>query len=536
MMRPKHIGVLLIAALAFLACDDSTDTLGMGMLPESDGMAAHTMTFDVTTQSYLADAVYAKTSTGYVGRFTDREFGDYTASFLTELNCTDNFKFSEILPDAYEEYYSGDTLKGKGTLVNDSVAGLRLIVYYKSWFGDSLNACRMSAYELNEQWAKERQDETKRYRYTNINTKDYIDQDKLLGRKAYTAYDATVPDSVRNATDSNGNPTYSPSIVFNLDPKIGQRIYDLNKAYERGENNFFDNADNFINNVFRGVYFQTDYGDGTILYADQVDLQFQFRFHYVDSLGVALKKKVNDENGIIGDDSIYIGGQTLFASTKEVIQANQFINSNKLKEKANEKEWTYIKSPAGIFTEATLPYDSIYKALANDTLNAAKLTFTNYNEKNNYKFSMSAPSNVLLLRKQDLKSFFEENKVNDNITSFTAAHNGVATNQYTFQNIARLVSTCINEKKAARDKAREEAGEAWDEEAWNKEWNADNPDWNKVLLIPVTINTQSTGTNTSTTTAVQHDLQPGYAKLQGGDPEKGGTKLKLEITYTRFQE
>ena len=92
MMRPKHIGVLLIAALAFLACDDSTDTLGMGMLPESDGMAAHTMTFDVTTQSYLADAVYAKTSTGYVGRFTDREFGDYTASFLTELNCTDNFK------------------------------------------------------------------------------------------------------------------------------------------------------------------------------------------------------------------------------------------------------------------------------------------------------------------------------------------------------------------------------------------------------------------------------------------------------------
>ena len=310
----------------------------------------------------------------------------------------------------------------------------------------------------------------------------------------------------------------------------------MNKAYERGENNFFDNADNFINNVFRGVYFQTDYGDGTILYADQVDLQFQFRFHYVDSLGVALKKKVNDENGIIGDDSIYIGGQTLFASTKEVIQANQFINSNKLKEKANEKEWTYIKSPAGIFTEATLPYDSIYKALANDTLNAAKLTFTNYNEKNNYKFSMSAPSNVLLLRKQDLKSFFEENEVNDNITSFTAAHNGVATNQYTFQNIARLVSTCINEKKAARDKAREEAGEAWDEEAWNKEWNADNPDWNKVLLIPVTINTQSTGTNTSTTTAVQHDLQPGYAKLQGGDPEKGGTKLKLEVTYTRFQE
>lgn len=534
MMRLKHIAALLIAALTFFACDDSTNTLGMGMLPESDEMRTDVMTFNVTTQSYLADAVYAKTSTGYIGRFTDPEFGDYTASFLTELNCTDNFRFSETLPDVYEEYYSGDTLKGRGTLVDENVTGLRLIVYYRSWFGDSLNACRMSAYELNDRWIQERQDGNKRYRYTDINTDDY--KGNLLGRKAYTAYDATVPDSIRSATDSNSNSTYTPSIVFNLDPEIGQNIYELNKKYEKGENDYFENADKFINNVFKGVYLQTDYGDGTILYVDQVDLQFQFRFHYVDSLGVALKKKINDDNGQIGDDSIYYGVQTLFASTKEVIQANQFANSNKMKEKSEEPQWTYIKSPAGIFTEAILPYDEIYKALSNDTLNAARLTFTNYNEKNNYKFSMDAPNNVLLLRKQDLKSFFEENKVNDNITSFTTTHNSVATNQYTFQNIARLVSTCINEKKAARDKAREEAGGTWDEEAWDKEWNTSNPDWNKVLLIPVTITTQSTGSNTTTTTAVQHDLQPGYARLQGGDPNNGGTKLTLEVTYTRFQK
>ena len=59
------------------------------------------------------------------------------------------------------------------------------------------------------------------------------------------------------------------------------------------------------------------------------------------------------------------------------------------------------KSPAGIFTEATLPYDKIHEELSNDTLNAVKLTFTNYNqESNKYKFSMSAPETVLLLRKK----------------------------------------------------------------------------------------------------------------------------------------
>lgn len=532
-MKAKYIGALFTTALALLtACDDTTNTLGMSMLDKSDWMGADTKTYQVTTRSYLVDSVYAKTSTGYVGRFTDPEFGSYTASFLTELNCTDNFKFEDILPDVYEEYIENDTLKGKGTLVDETVRGVRLIVYYSTWFGDSLNACRMSAYELNNQWAQERKDENRRYRYTDINTDLY--KGVLLGRKAYTAYDATVPDSIRTATDSNGNATYSPSIVFNLDTEIGQKIYDENKNHPE----YFKNADAFIENVFPGVCIQNDYGDGTILYVDRVDMEFQFQFHYVDSLGVKLTKKVNDASGSIGDDSTYIGRQTIFASTKEVIQANHFENSDKLKEKAAEKGWTYIKSPAGIFTEATLPYDEIYEELANDTLNAVKLTFTNYNEKNNYKFSMDVPGSVLLLRKQDLSTFFEENQVNDNITSFTASHNNVATNQYTFQNIARLVSTCINEKKAARNAARQSAGANWDEATWNEEWNAQHPDWNKVLLIPVSITTQSTSStsSSSTTTAVQHDLQPGYAKLQGGDPENGGTQLTLEVTYTSFAQ
>ena len=98
-MKVKLLGALLGASLFFGACDDTTNTLGMGMLPGSDAVVAHTTTFDVTTQSVEADAVYAKTSIGYVGKFTDPDFGDYTASFLTELNCTEDFKFSEILPD-----------------------------------------------------------------------------------------------------------------------------------------------------------------------------------------------------------------------------------------------------------------------------------------------------------------------------------------------------------------------------------------------------------------------------------------------------
>ncbi len=55
---------------------------------------------------------------------------------------------------------------------------------------------------------------------------------------------------------------------------------------------------------------------------------------------------------------------------------------------------------------------------------------------------------------------------------FVTTRNSVETNQYTFKNIARFISTYINEKKAFKQKAKEDAGAAWDEAAWEAEWRS----------------------------------------------------------------
>ncbi|WP_289112949.1 DUF4270 domain-containing protein [uncultured Bacteroides sp.] len=527
-MKVRYLGTLLLAVLTFFGCDDNTGTLGLGMLPDSDRMSAHTTTFDVITRSFAVDSVFAKTSTGYIGKFSDPEFGYYETSFLTELNCTENFS----LPEVYKETEwdsEGNPTKATGTMAGDSVVSIQLAVYYSSWFGDSLNACRMSIYELDKKLDKNR--------YTNINPEEYYnkyDDKSLLGRKAYSAFDTSVPDSVRFEKDNNGYYTFYPNVTFPLDKKtFGEdrilKVYRANPEY-------FKDSDTFIDKVFKGVYVKSDLGDGTILYVDYVALEMELCTHYTnDTTGVALKKKD-------GTDSLRYITNTIFASTKEVIQANQFLNSDLIKEKAEEKTgWTYIKSPAGIFTQATMPYDEIYNKLSNDTLNAVKLTFTNYNTSNDYEYSMSPPEDVLLIRKQDLKSFFEDNKVRDNITSFTTTHNAFATNQYVFSNIARLVTTCINEKQAAKKAAKDEAGSSWNETEWEKTWNEENEDWDKVLLIPVSI-TYDNSTNSSgnkTMTGVQHDLKPGYAKLKGGPEEENGkvkSPLKIEVTYTSFNK
>ncbi len=524
-MKTRFTGALLLALMTLFGCDDTTGALGLDMLPGTDQMQAYTTTFPVKTRSFVADSVFAKTSTGYVGKFSDPVFGYYETSFLTELNCTEDFS----LPEVYRETAwdaSGAAIKGTGMMAGDSVVSVMLTVFYRSWFGDSLNACRMSIYELDKKLEKNR--------YTNIDPEEYynkFDEKALLGRKAYTAYDTSVPDSIRNETDSYGSSTFYPNITFPLDKKTFGEDRILKVYREHPE--YFKDAQTFIDKVFKGVYIKSDMGDGTILYVDEVDLQMQFRFHFLnDSTGVKLLKKD-------GTDSLYYSLQTVFASTKEVIQANQFLNAEMIEEKAAETAHTYIKSPAGIFTEATLPYDEIYKQLGNDTLNSVKLTFSNYNEKSDHAYQMNAPTNVLLLRKADMKSFFEQNKVSDNITSFTATHNAVATNQYVFNNIVRLVTTCITEKQQAKQEAKEKAGSTWNEAAWENEWNTSEAtkDWNKVLLIPVNISYDNSnnggyyyGSTTSIMTGIQNDLKPSYARLFGGD-----SPLKLEVTYTKFE-
>lgn len=545
----RYAAIGLMSFLAIIGCDDTTGSLGMDMLPSADGLSAHMKTYNVLTQSVAAKNIYSKTSTGYIGSFTDPEFGKYETSFLTELNCTDRYKFPVEVYKVTETDEQGNPTKATGVMVEDKITKVNLVVYYSSWFGDSLNACRMTAYELNDKWLDDRMNPEK-YRYTNsIDVDKYIDKENEMGRKAYSAYDLSVPDSVRNATDSYGNKTFYPNVTFSLDAdKYGTKILKLNREYHQGKNNAFDSAESFINykaqtnsepdvaaKGIRGIYLKSDFGDGTIIYVDRVDLQMQFKFYYTDEkTGVKLKKKVKDDKGEAGTDSIGYGWTTMFASTKEIIQANSFASGfdEKIEEKIKDNSCTYIKSPAGIFTQATIPYESIYNDLKNDTLNAVKLTFTNYHQKEDYPFSMQSPNNVLLLRKYDYDKFFSENQLPDNITSYTAAHNSLGTNQYTFSNLARLITTGINEKNAAKQKAKEEAGNTWNETAWEENWknNPETKDWDKVYLIPVkpTYDASSSGTMIS----IQHDLQPAYAKLKGGATEP----LEMQVTYTRFQK
>lgn len=66
---------------------------------------------------------------------------------------------------------------------------------------------------------------------------------------------------------------------------------------------------------------------------------------------------------------------------------------------------------------------------------------------------MGIPQYLLMVRKKEMYSFFEENKITDNISSFITSFTSNS-NKYTFSNIAQLITHCIEEKKKEKPVTR----------------------------------------------------------------------------------
>jgi hypothetical protein len=341
-------------------------------------------------------------------------------------------------------------------------------LYVEKFIGDSLTSFKLSVYPLNKIL-----DPEKDY-YTNIDPAKYCDtQAQPIAVKWFTLSDRTISDEERWDKD------YYSSINITLPASIGQAIYD---GYRQNPE-IFANTNSWANSDItgsKGFYFKLESGDGAMAYIDIAQFNLYFKFYDEE-----FKK---DTTGVCQ-----------FAATEEVIQANRFENSN-LKELISDNSGTYIKSPAGIFTIATLPIEELNY---NDTINSAKLKFTRYNDKVESKFKLEIPQKLLMVRLDDyINGYFEKYTLVDNVTSYLATFNS-SKNTYEYSNIAKLLTHCIQEKKN---------GTATE-------------NWNKVLIIPV----EATYDSSNLLVKLCHDFSMSSAKLVGGED-----KVKLEVIYSKF--
>ena len=187
----------------------------------------------------------------------------------------------------------------------------------------------------------------------------------------------------------------------------------------------------------------------------------------------------------------------------------------------------------GIYTEVTLPIDSIYNDdHINDTINNAKISFTRINDDKQTTYNLPIPQNLLMVKADELYTFFEKSKVADGATSYVASYSEKE-NAYTFSNISALVSNLYAVRKdgagvkASDSKAVKEAKYA--------KWEAEHPTWNKVLLVPVktTYSQQTIGyTTQQVLSRVRNDLSLSSTRLAGGN----SGDIKISVIYSRFKK
>ena len=267
----------------------------------------------------------------------------------------------------------------------------------------------------------------------------------------------------------------------------------LNKYYENPD--FFKNSFEFTHHVCPGFYFNLTQGDGTMLYLDVSAMDVYFTYTDQDST---------------------MTGMTRFAATGEVIQGNRMDvkGCESLLQSALNSSHTYIKTPAGLYTQLELPVNDIYRNHENDSVNNVKITLNRYNDFNTSNYALGIPQTLLLVRKQDMNTLFQEKKKVDNITSYVTSFN---MNQYAFSNIARLISHCRQEKM--RGMSETGLSEA--------EWEQQNPDWNKAVLIPVT--TSNSQSSSSSSQMWLLDMKLNSVRLQGQNQT-----IMMNVIYSKF--
>jgi hypothetical protein len=449
-LRIKKTLLFLLFPCLYWACNETIDSIGMGIQPPGDEIQVYNTTINIdTAYTVKMDSIYTKTVNGLLGNFYDPGYGDIKAGYICQ-------------------YYP--SLGFADSVVNNTIDSVRLKIYYTSYLGDSLAPMEVSVYQVTKKPLENNY-------YTNIKPDDYCDTKNVWARKAYTAWDLNIADSILSSA------SYYKNITVPLPVEWGQALY---KQYVQNGNTF-GSLDDFVQN-FKGTYVESSFGSGNLILVDISEIQLFYQECY---------KNENDQDTIVTNAAA-------LTVTKEVMQLNIFENqsSDLLLKPDNEK--MYLKTPAGVYSKIVIPIPEIVKSIGKRKFNSVKLNINAYAQEA-HAYSLPVPgvgvwstsrSKLLLIEQDSVNSFFENQKVADFQTSYTTTYSS-STQTYVFDNIANMIQNAI---KNAPEKNLE------------------------VLLIPVLVEYYTDSYYTETDYSTAHYLFPSAVTLK-----KGGDYLQLKI-------
>jgi hypothetical protein len=470
----------LLAVLFLISCDADTSGLGGSLTPDGDVMTVVNDSCFATSRTIKAtDSLIIMTTQCNLGRFTEPVSGSrIEAGYLTQLNCMENMPLADSVYGVSNFVFPQWFIDELG---DQKPYYAQLTLYYTSYFGNPTNPIRIEVFPLNKMIDPE--------------TSYYPDVDPSLFCDIQAEPLASITVSSLNMQDSDSLRSlsgYYPSITIPLPDSIAKFI--LESYFNPATRHYFADSKSFMENVCKGFYIRCSQGDGTMLYINRSILGINFKqIAYNDDDEPELDSRIAE-----------------FQGNSEVMQLNSFKWTG-LEGQLADNSCTWIRTPFGVLTEITLPVEQMRD---NDyVLNSAQLRLSTAVTPSS-KYKPSVPSMLLLIRKEKMQEFFSKNNTADKTESFVAGYSSKY-GTYTYENIAAMV------EKMYGDREDWIAVNGGDYAAYEQAC----PDWNKVVLIPVSAKIDSR----SSAISYSLDITMHQVKLIGGD-----TPIKIKTIRSKF--
>ena len=400
----QHLMVILSMGILVLSgCDDKMSLVGNTLIPDTDKITVYADTFQIQASTIQRDSLFAKTTNGLLGEYFDPLFGRLKSDYLCQFYCQDNFQF-------------------KGTPYNNTIDSIYVALYYWT-IGDPNTPMQIQIFPVTQSLDK--------VYFTNVDPADYCDLTNELGSLVYTGFGGMIIDSTAT---SSGTYYYLRRVEIPLPYELGQKIYDETVNNPAS----FKNQQAF-NDFFPGIYITTGYGSGNMLDIQNTDI-------YIDYQSAEVSETTS------ADTVIYYTEQ--FITTKEVIQLNRFENSDTEQLLAENEDYTFVKTPAGIYTRYVLPSTEIKPVIEGRIINNMLFNIK-YMPNEDWPYSLSPPPFLLLMPEDSLSTFFQNRNVENNLTTYISSTQDqypsgttlgytASTRTYYFHNIAGLLSYHIS--------------------------------------------------------------------------------------------
>ena len=388
----------LLSGLFYLvSCDDTIDRVGMGIQPGGDQILTYGDSLSISGTTIKDPVLYVKTIYGLLGNFYDPSYGQLKAGYICQFYPAQGFGDQERVESI--DLFTGGKI--------DSV---QLKILYTTYVGDSLSPMEVSVYRVREETPL-----IENY-YTPINPADFCDLNTILGKKAYTAYDLNISDSLHRVNQANNN---YKVVSVPLDRAWGQTFYDEYKACLKDpERSQTFKTPEAMAKFFPGLYLKSTLGSGCLLEVEKTDVFIYYSW----------SEEVKDTTQVDSVRTDILVGAAVLDVTKEVIQLNEYVGSHdeQLWEVPNAEKM-YIKTPAGIFAQISIPMGELKSKIGNRKFSSVRLSIP-AEAANDWEYAWRFPgtgaasvfsmaqSEMLLIEPDSIGTFFEKQKIADGKT------------------------------------------------------------------------------------------------------------------------